>query len=559
MNPHRVLVVGGTGGFGQHLIDGLLATTKLDIVIGARNAARTEALATRLRAAHPGRAIEAAALDVATVTADCLRRLNVWCVADMTGPFQNAEPRLAATAVAAGCHYVDIADARDFVANITQLDGAAKAANVLVASGASSTPAVSHAVLDELVQNWKRIDRIEVAIAPGNQQPRGLALVQAILARAGQPARVFRDGRWTTAMGWGLLTRKRLPGLGRRWLSVAETPDLDLIPARFSPRRDGVFYASLELPVMHLGLWAASGLVKLGLLKTLVPLARPLQWVAQLLYAFGTDRGGMTVIADGIDANGDATVASYVLVASAGDGPNIPVLPALATIRALDAGTLLARGAMPCVGLLPLAALQNEFARFRIVTRTFRQPRGLFARALGKHFEVLPKAIQEAHRVDGTLRLKGRASVEGAANPFGWLAARVLGFPRASNDIPVEVTMTADADGEIWVRQFGGGRFHSRLSHTGRRTGSVEERFGLVTFRLALTANADGIDMNIVAGRIGCVPLPVWLLPRSVAHERVDAQGRFTFDVPIGLPGLGRLVHYRGWLIPDPKNPPSGL
>jgi hypothetical protein len=152
----------------------------------------------------------------------------------------------------------------------------------------------------------------------------------------------------------------------------------------------------------------------------------------------------------------------------------------------------------------------------------------------------------------------GRASVEGTANPLGWLAARLLRFPRATDDIPVEVTMTADPDGEIWVRQFGGGRFQSRLSHGGLRTGSIEERFGLVTFRLALTANADGIDMNIVAGRIGGVPLPGWMLPRCFARERVDAQGRFTFDVPMSLPVLGRLVHYRGWLVPA-RNPPSGL
>jgi hypothetical protein len=248
-----------------------------------------------------------------------------------------------------------------------------------------------------------------------------------------------------------------------------------------------------------------------------------------------------------------------VLVASDGDGPNIPVLPALATIKALDAGTLISRGAMPCVGLLSLAALQNEFARFRIVTRTFRRPRGLFARALGKYFDALPEAIQDAHDVDGTLKLAGRASVEGAAHPLGWLAARLLGFPRAATDIAVGVTMTADADGEIWVRQFGRGRFQSRLSHSGLRTGLIEERFGPVTFRLALTASADGIDMNIVAGRIGCVPLPGWMLPRCFARERVDAQGRFTFDVPMSLPVLGRLVHYRGWLIPDTKNPPSGL
>ena len=48
---------------------------------------------------------------------------------------------------------------------------------------------------------------------------------------------------------------------------------------------------------------------------------------------------------------------------------------------------------------------------------------------------------------------------------------------------------------------------------------------------------------------LGPIPLPLRLAPRSVACEWAD-DGRFRFDVPIALPLIGRLVHYRGWLSP---------
>jgi hypothetical protein len=239
-----------------------------------------------------------------------------------------------------------------------------------------------------------------------------------------------------------------------------------------------------------------------------------------------------------------------VLVASHGDGPNIPVLPALAVIKALAAGTLTHTGAKPCVGLVPLEAIGREFARFRIVTRTVVRPRALFARALGKSFDALPAAIRAAHQVDGSLRLAGRASVQGGENLLARLLARLFGFPPASADISVRVDMKADRDGETWRRTFGARSFRSRLSPAHRRS-YVHERFGLFTFLLALTANADGIDMEIIGGRLGWLPLPKCLLPRSLARERVDQMGRFTFDVPIALPGIGLLIHYRGWLTPE--------
>jgi hypothetical protein len=71
---------------------------------------------------------------------------------------------------------------------------------------------------------------------------------------------------------------------------------------------------------------------------------------------------------------------------------------------------------------------------------------------------------------------------------------------------------------------------------------------------MELTAGPQGLDYAITSGRLGFIPLPSFLVPRSFAKERVDTAGRFTFDVPIALPGIGLLVHYRGWLEPVSPN-----
>jgi saccharopine dehydrogenase-like NADP-dependent oxidoreductase len=545
----RVVVIGGTGAFGGRLVEGLLATSDLAVVIAARRRQPAEQAAAALRARYPGRVIETCALDASVITAADLRRLDAWCVVDAAGPFQGAPPRVAEAAIAARCHYVDLADARAFVAAFPCLDGAARAAGVLAVTGASTTPGLGQAALDALVRDWQRLDRVEIAISPGNRQPRGLSVVKAILAGAGQPVCAFRDGRWTDLRGMSLLTRRRMPGLGRRWLFLIDAPDLDLVPLRFKPRCDALWYAGLELTVLHLGVWALSHLVAAGLLRSLVPLARPLRAVADWFLAAGTGRGGMMVEAQGIDRAGRAVVATWALVAREAGGPHVPVLPALAVVRALAAGRLARTGAMACAGLIPLSDFAGDFARLRIVTRSRVRPQALIARVVGASFERMPEAVRAAHSVDARLLLAGRASVGGAASPLGRLLARLIGFPPAAADVPVSVEMRVDRDGERWTRNFGDRTFKSRLA-PGRRTGRATERFGLLTFDLALAAGPAGLDLTITGGRLGPLPLPRFLLPRSAATERVDGDGRFCFNVPISLRGVGQLVHYRGWLVP---------
>ena len=542
-------MVGGTGAFGSRLVRGLVSHSDFAVMIAARDLARAQALAAELGA---GERVGAVSLDAASVDQAALRATGAWAVVDAAGPFQGGDLRLARAAIAAGLHYVDLADARDAVAAISQLDDAARAAGLVVLGGASSTPALSHAVLDEITHGWRAIDRIEVAIAPGNRAPRGLSVVQSILSYAGRPVRLFLDGVWQERPGWGLTGRRELPGLGRRWLSLCETPDLDLLPERFRVRRTAIFRAGLELPVLHLGLLVASLPLRLLPRLSLAPLARPIRVLADLFAPFGTDRGGMLVQAEGRDVGGAPVRATWSLVAEAGDGPVIPTLPALAALRLLDRGAL-AVGARSAAGALPLAAIAAEFAPFRIATRVDVRALvtgGVFAATLGAGFARLPAPVRAVHGDDAWLALSGEAQVEGAASWPARLVAMLFGFPPATPRTPVRVTLAGENGRETWIRQFGRHRFRSVLS-SGHAPGEVVERFGPFAFTLRLAATPEAMTYEVTAWRILGLPLPRCLMPWSQAREAVDDAGRFTFDVQIALPLLGRLVRYRGWLVPE--------
>jgi hypothetical protein len=395
---NRVLIVGATGTFGRRLTEHLAATTDFEIIVGARRLPTAHDFAALLRGRFPDLVIEPRALDASTVTPGDLRDLGAWCVVDTAGPFQGSRQRLAEIAIAAGCHYVDISDARDFVAVFPRLDAAAKCAAVLAVTGASSTPALGQLVLDHLVAGWRSIDSVEIAISPGNRQPRGLSVVKAILSGAGRPMKVYEGGRWSISRGMSGLVRRRMPGLGNRWLFLIDTPDLDLIPARFAPQRFAIFRAGLELTFLHLGIWALSKVVVIGLLPSLVPLAGPLRWLAERLRTFGSGRGGMAVDVEGLDREGRPSLATWALVAHEADGPFIPVLPAAAVMRALAEGRITATGAMACIGLVSLSDMHREFSRYHIVTRCAKPLGNRKQPALDPRRDLQRGSVTPAHR-----------------------------------------------------------------------------------------------------------------------------------------------------------------
>lgn len=544
-----VLVVGGTGVFGSRLIERLAESIECSVLVGCRSPARAQQLIDALLVRYPHAALHALQLQRESVTVQQLRATGACVVIDAAGPFQALEPHLARTAIEAGCHFIDLADARDYVAAFPQLDALACAHSVLAVCGASTSPALSHAVLDELAAAVGEPDEVLIAISPGNRAPRGLAVVQAVLSYAGRPVQVLERGAGRARAGWSLLHRRALHGLGRRWFSLCETPDLDLVPQRFPSVRTALFFAGLELGVLHLGLWLLSGLVRARLLRSLLPLAPQLQALAQRFERCGHDHGGMQVDASGWSANGVRVQARWELLARAGHGPFVPTLPALALLRRLLAGSETRRGAMACVGLLSVAAILAEARGLEVTTqRRISETEPVFRRALAGDFARMPAPVRLLHSPRGTAVFQGRADVDAASNAAGRVIARCLRFPPAARQIAVEVRIQAQARGETWLRRFGSRTFSSVLE-CDAAGGALTERFGPIRCRLRVSADQQGLQLAIEGAQLGWLRLPRWLTPWTRATERVDALGRFNFDVEIGLPVIGRLVRYRGWLV----------
>jgi hypothetical protein len=215
-------------------------------------------------------------------------------------------------------------------------------------------------------------------------------------------------------------------------------------------------------------------------------------------------------------------------------------------VKAIAAGRL-TPGARACVGDLTLAELEAELARHGIATAKTVEPSALFARAVGPEFDGLPAPIRALHETPGRSIWRGRASVEGAANPLAGLVARAFGFPKAGEGVAVEMAIDADGDRSIWRRRIGGSRFESRLSSQ-KSGGPVVERFGPFAFDLTLSPEGGRLVYRVQGWRLLGVSMPKAWAPTTATHEQIDAEGRFAFDVEIGLPVAGRMVRYRGWL-----------
>lgn len=541
----RVLVVGAGGVFGSRLCEGLL-DDGFDIVVAGRDRARAEAVANWFGCDLPKGRVGFAVLDTATLSAADLKATGAAIVADMAGPFQGAQPRTARAAIEAGLHYVDLADGRDFVAAFQALDSEARAAGVVALTGCSSTPALSNAVLDRLTEGWREVVSVEAAISPGARAPRGLSVMQAILSWIGRPVRVFDGSGWTMRPGWSGLYGRDFGAAGRRRVSLCETPDLDLFPARFRPRERALFLAGLEPWPVHLGAWALGRLVQAFGCDP-VPLARPLIAMSGWFPALGSDRGAMRVAALGVDPQGRAARGVWLLTAVEGQGPVTPTLPTLAAIRGIEAGRI-APGARACVGVLALEEITVDMASHGLATASVTDRGAIHARAIGSAFDALPAPIRALHETPGRSLWRGEAATEGASGPLAALVARMVGFPKAQAACPAEVSIEADGDRSVWRRRIGGHAFASVLSHP-RPGGRVSERFGPLSMALTLTPESGRLVYRVDGWRLGPIPLPRALGPKTRAHEEVDAEGRFVFDVEISAPLIGRLASYRGWLV----------
>lgn len=154
-------------------------------------------------------------------------------------------------------------------------------------------------------------------------------------------------------------------------------------------------------------------------------------------------------------------------------------------------------------------------------------------------FAKLPDIVQRAHR--GTIRLSGTARVE-RGRGIGGLIALIMRLPKSNPKAELVVVAWHFPDQMVWSRSFDGRVFESTFT---RDEDFLVERMGPLSLYLQPMAEGGRLVYRLVATQLGPVTLPRFFAPSMNAWES-EKDGKYTFEVAVGLPLFGRLICYSG-------------
>lgn len=402
-----------------------------------------------------------------------------------------------------------------------------------------------------------KVMSIRGGIAPSPYAGVGKNVIRAIAGYAGQKLELMQAGQNITL--WPLTDSLRYtiapPGyvpLRNLHFSLVDVPDLRVLAELWPEAR--VWMGAGPVPeILHRMLNLFAWLVRVRVIKSLLPMADIMEFVIRHV-RWGEHCGGMFVEVTGT-ASGKPVTRSWHLIAEGRDGPLIPSMAVEAIVRKLIDGKAITAGARPALDDIDLNDYDHLFRGRTIVTgmrgdapQDVATP--LFKKVLGTAWEDLPAPISNLHDIHETAAAEGIASVTRGKNPLAQLMCAIMRFPRAGKDIPLRVRFEISGAAETWIRDFNGQKFQSRLSMgRGRSERLFTERFGILSFGLALAVKGDRLYLVLRRWSILGIPMPMFLCVRSASYEYADEQGRFNFDVRISHPFIGLIVHYRGWLL----------
>jgi len=338
-----IVVFGGYGTFGAH-VSRTLAAEGLPVRIAGRDGEQAARFAGGLGPGHEG--VTADANDAGS----CARALEGARVAvHCAGPFSATSLALPEACLAAGAHYVDIADDRGWLQRLAALDGRFRERGLAAVGGASSLPGISGALAQLAARELPDVERARITLFIGNRNPKGDAAVRAAAGQLGLP---FPAPQGTLRGFHGREIVGLPPPFGRRAVYDWESPELDLFPILLGAR-------SVRVKVgfeARLATLSFAGLARLGprfgrlLLAGMTPLARRLS-------SFGHSGGYVQVE---LWAPGGARAG--VALGSESGGQRMAVLPAAFVARDLYAGSASRRGFATAYEMLGADALIGRLA-----------------------------------------------------------------------------------------------------------------------------------------------------------------------------------------------------
>ena len=362
---NTILILGGYGNFGKRIAR-TLVKDGYEVIIAGRSESKANSIINAIIADFPNANIHAAIFDAEVSLDENLKKLTPKVLINTIGPFQSKNYEIAQICIENNVNYIDLADGRDFVVQFHTLNEISKEHKTIAISGASTVPALSSAVLEHFRSHFTQIDEVKYGISPGQKAERGLATTKGILGYAGKKLKPAY-GSSDEIYGWQDIYLQKIPEIGFRWMANCDIPDLDLLPPKYGMKRIA-FGAGLELGVLHLGLWALSWLVRLGIPLKLDNFAKPMLWMADFFNFLGSDDGGMFMQIRGKDNSDNTRTINWAIIAKDGDGPQIPTIPAITLAEKICDNKLDLIGAMPCVALIRLEEYVEKLRDFKIET-----------------------------------------------------------------------------------------------------------------------------------------------------------------------------------------------
>ena len=348
----KVVILGGYGTFGSLISDQL--ANSADLVIAGPNQEAGQKFADSIGASY--------VLCNAKNKASLQKTIShAYIVINASGPFLAEDYSIPQTCIEANCHYIDLADDREYVSEFKRLNDWAKEKGVFACTGASATPAVTYALVSALSTQVENIRSIKIYLSAGNKNKPGVSTFKSILSYVGRPVRVWSNSQWVTYSGWGLLEIFDFPApVHKRFVQLCNVPDLELFPTLFEAD-EVIFKAGVELPVFNIGL-SMLAQIKKHIPRTNLPaLAKPLVKISRLFKGFGSYSGGVSVRLEG--KNGISKSLAFV---TAQNGPRIPTSPAVILAKRLLENDPPAYGAFPCTGFIKLDEFRNYLEPFGI-------------------------------------------------------------------------------------------------------------------------------------------------------------------------------------------------
>jgi hypothetical protein len=316
-HPPRILVAGGSGVFGRLLARELLCTTPAHLVLAGRDRHRVADACRRLHAPDRAKPLVLDLRDTPALTRAAEGCLAVACTA---GPFQSLPRHLPRAAMQAGAHWLDISDDPDWVLPLfadTELASAAGHAQLLVAPGLSTVPAISGLLARWCCERLPGARQARVTLFIGNRNAKGAGAIASALGSS------FADPQPV-----------ELP-MGRRISYRMSSPDTVLLHEELG--LDAELRVAFEWPAAHRIMAAAAAFARRSSWEKRRRLARWLSFLSTPFNLCGSESGCLQV--ELWDSFGNH-VTAYVL----GTGQRLAILPCALVLEALASGELRQRG-----------------------------------------------------------------------------------------------------------------------------------------------------------------------------------------------------------------------